>query len=132
MKSQADSTNGVRTYKDLRIWQKGMHLTKAVYRLTARFPGAEKYGLASQMQRAAVSVPSNIAEGQARRGAKEFGQFLSLARGSLAELETQALLSVELGYTMAAEVEPITDEIVEIQKMVGGIQRKLLSTVVSD
>ena len=71
-------------------------------------------------------MPSNIAEGHARRGVRELGQFLSLAQGSLAQLETQALLSVDLGYAVATDVEPVTDEIVEIQKMVGAIQRKLL------
>ncbi|MGB2639026.1 MAG: four helix bundle protein, partial [Candidatus Acidiferrum sp.] len=83
-------------YKDLLVWQKGMHLAKLVYKLTTRFPSEERYGLTSQMRRAAVSVPSNIAEGQARRGTNEFLQFLSIAEGSLAELDTQLSLSVEL------------------------------------
>jgi four helix bundle protein len=130
--SQDDSTTKVRTYKDLHIWHKGMRLTKAAYELTRAFPAEEKYGLALQIRRAAVSVPSNIAEGQARRGAKEFGKFLSVARGSLAELETQVLLSIDLGYARALDVAPITIEIVEIQKMVGAIQRKLLKAAVSD
>jgi four helix bundle protein len=112
-------------YKDLQIWQKGMRLTKEIYRLTARFPTEERYGLASQMRRAAVSIPSNIAEGQARRGTKEFVQFLSLASGSLAELDTQLLLSVDLGYTQRTDATPPAAEITEIQKMIAAIQRKL-------
>src|ERR1700679_2800058 len=100
-----------RHYKELLIWKKGMELTSAVYRLTARFPAEEKYGLASQMKRAAVSVPSNIAEGQARHGTGEFLQFLSHASGSLAELETQLLLSIDLGYCARSDVSSIEREI---------------------
>jgi four helix bundle protein len=112
-------------FRDLLIWQRSMRLTKRLYQLTAGFPTVEKYGLAAQMRRPAVSVPSNIAEGQARRGVKEFGQFLSLAQGSLAELETQVLLSVDLGYSRSVDVAPVTAEIAEVQRMVGAIQRKL-------
>lgn len=83
-------------YKDLLVWQKGMSLAKGVYGLTARFPADERFGLISQMRRAAVSVPSNIAEEQARHGTREFLQFLSHASGSLAELETQLLLSLDM------------------------------------
>jgi four helix bundle protein len=112
-------------YKDLKIWQKGMRLTKLVYQLTARFPADERFGLTSQMRRAAVSVPSNIAEGQARQGTREFLQFLSHASGSLAELDTQLLLSVDLGYCLETETNSITGEISEIQKMLAAIRRKL-------
>jgi four helix bundle protein len=115
-----------RHYKDLKIWQKGMSLVKAVYVLTAKFPAAETYGLTSQMRRAAISVPSNIAEGQARHGTKEFLQFLSHASGSLAELETQLLLSIALGYCSPSDASSIVEgEIAEIQKMVAAIRRKL-------
>jgi four helix bundle protein len=114
-------------YKDLLVWQKGMNLAKLVYQLTMRFPAEERYGLTSQMRRAAVSVPSNIAEGQARRGTYEFLQFLSVAGGSLAELETQICLSVELGFTQQAEVEPALREIDELQKMLVALKRKLSS-----
>ena len=112
-------------FKDLVIWKKAMALTTRVYQLTARFPSEEKFGLTSQMRRAAVSVPSNIAEGQGRRGAGEFPQFLSLARGSLAELETQLVLSANLGFAEPLEIVPLTSDILEIQKMIAGIQRKL-------
>jgi four helix bundle protein len=112
-------------YKDLQIWQKGMRLTKVIYQLTRGFPTEERYGLASQMRRAAVSIPSNIAEGQARRGTKEFVQFLSVASGSLAELDTQLLLSMDLGYTQRTDATAAATEITEIQKMIAAIQRKL-------
>jgi four helix bundle protein len=116
-------------YKDLKIWQRGMGLTKTIYRLTAGFPSEEKFGLASQMRRAAVSIPSNIAEGQARRGTREFVQFLSLASGSLAELETQLLLSLDLGYAQRTDVASTGTEIAEIQKMIAAIQRKLAASL---
>lgn len=87
-----------RTHEGLQVWQEGMALAKDVYAVTASFPKEEMYGLTSQMRRAAVSVPSNIAEGAARGSKKEFLQFLVIARGSLMELETQILLSKDLGF----------------------------------
>lgn len=114
-------------YKDLLIWQKGMNLTKLVYKLTLRLPSEERYGLTSQMRRAAVSVPSNIAEGQARRGTAEFLQFLSVAEGSLAELETQLLLSIELNFCNHLDVAPALQEMDELQKMIVALKRRLSS-----
>ena len=114
-----------RHYKELIIWQKGMDLAKAVYQLTASFPSEEKFGLASQMRRAAVSVPSNIAEGQARHGRREFLQFLSHASGSLAELETQLLLAENLGYHNHDRAAGIAKNIEELQRMLAAIRRKL-------
>jgi four helix bundle protein len=102
-----------------------MRLAKAVYLLTEKFPNQERFGMVSQMRRAAVSVPSNIAEGQARHGTREFLQFLSHASGSLAELETQLLLSIELGHCGPSDVSLIEKEIAEIQKMLAAIRRKL-------
>jgi len=87
-----------RAHHDLQVWQLGMRLVKDIYAMTRTFPDSERFGLSSQMQRAAVSIPSNIAEGAARTGDKEFLQFLSIARGSLSELETQVMISKELGY----------------------------------
>ncbi len=112
-------------YKDLQIWQKGLTLANDVYRLTAYFPEEEKYVLARQMRRAAVSIPSNIAEGQARRSTKEFRHFLSNASGSLAELETQLLLALELGHSTSSIIDPTLGEIWELQKMISAMQRKL-------
>jgi four helix bundle protein len=114
-------------YKDLLIWQRGMGLAKLVYQLTSRFPAEERYGLTSQLRRAAVSVPSNIAEGQARRGTNEFLQFLSIAEGSLAEVETQLILSVELSFSKKTDVDPALQEIDELQKMIVALKRKLSS-----
>jgi four helix bundle protein len=115
----------VRHYKELRIWQKGMTESKAVYELTSDFRVDERFGLTAQMRRAAVSVPSNIAEGQARHGTREFLQFLSHASGSLAELETQLLLSADLRYCGPSDTNSILEEIGELQKMLAAIKRKL-------
>ena len=112
-------------YKELIVWQKEMLLAKSVYELTARFPTDERFGLVSQMRRAAVSVPSNIAEGQARQGTREFLQFLSHASGSLAELETQLLLSVDMKYCAKNEVDEVANLIGELQKMIAGLRRTL-------
>jgi four helix bundle protein len=116
-------------YKELLVWQKGMLLAKGVYGLTAKFPADERFGLVSQMRRAAVSVPSNIAEGQARQGTREFLQFLSHASGSLAELETQILLSVEMKYCAQIDVEGIAGLISELQKMIAALRRTLDSSL---
>jgi len=116
-----------RHYKDLLVWQKGMVLVKNVYQLTQKFPAAEKFGLVSQLRRASVSVPSNIAEGQARQGTKEFLQFLSHAEGSLAEVETQVLVSIDLAFCTKVEAEPSLNEIDQLQKMLGALRRKLSS-----
>ena len=124
----ADGQAKPKHYKELLVWQKGMNLAKLVYKLTMRFPAEERYGLTSQLRRAAISVPSNIAEGQARKGTSEFLQFLSIAEGSLAELDTQLLLSVELGFAQQADVDPALKEIDELlQKMLVALKRKLSS-----
>ena len=88
----------VKSYRDLEVWQLGLDLVETVYRCTAEFPKSEIFGLTAQMRRAAVSIPSNIAEGQARSSSKEFLHFLSIALGSLAELATQLELANRLGY----------------------------------
>ena len=117
----------VKHFKELQIWQKAMVLTKMIYRLTEKFPEREKFGLISQMRRAAVSVPSNIAEGQARQGTREYLQFLSHAGGSLAELETQLLLSEDLGFAKREDTLRAGETIAELQKMLAAIRRKLSS-----
>jgi four helix bundle protein len=86
----------MKSYRDLVVWQRSFDLAKNVYRLTAKLPTSEKYGLSSQAQRAAVSIPSNLAEGQQRNSKKEFMQFISIARGSAAELMTQLELIQDL------------------------------------
>jgi four helix bundle protein len=85
-------------HKDLDVWKKGMELVERVYSMSRAFPDSERYGLTSQIRRAAVSIPSNIAEGAARKSDKELLQFLSIAIGSLAELETQYLIAIRLGF----------------------------------
>ena len=120
-----NSPNKAKHYKELLVWQKGMLLAKDVYGLTAKFPTDERFGLVSQMRRAAISVPSNIAEGQARHGTREFLQFLSHASGSLAELETQVLLSVEMKYCASKDVQEIAGLINELQKMIVALRRSL-------
>jgi len=90
-----------KSYRDLVVWQKAMDLVTAIYRITAQFPREEMYGLTSQLRRAAVSIPSNIAEGQGRHGVLEFRHFLRQSCGSLMELETQTLIAERLGYIPA-------------------------------
>lgn len=114
-----------RHYKELVIWQRAMQLVQSIYRLTKTFPPDERYGLALQIRRAAVSIPSNIAEGQARRGTPEFVHFLGVASGSAAELETQLLLAIDLGYVQRTDAAKAEDEIAEIQRMATAIQKKL-------
>jgi four helix bundle protein len=112
-------------YKDLVVWQKGISLAKAIYRLTAKFPGEEKFGLVSQMRRAVISIPSNIAEGQARHTTGEFIQFISHAEGSTAELETQVILSIELGFAEATSMKAVFILLDDIRRMLNGLRRKL-------
>ena len=123
-----DATGGIKSYRDLLVWQRGMGLAKRIYRMTKTFPGDERFGLTSQMRRSAVSVPSNIAEGQARRSTKEFLQFLSHAEGSVAELDTQLILSTQLGYCNPQEVEDASALISELQKMLGSLRYKLAAS----
>ncbi|MBI2842346.1 MAG: four helix bundle protein [Armatimonadetes bacterium] len=88
----------IKSFRDLRVWQAGMDLVEEVYRLTKTFPSQELYGLASQIQRSAVSIPSNIAEGHTREHGKEYLNHISMAQGSLAELQTQLEIAARLGY----------------------------------
>jgi four helix bundle protein len=117
-------TNGkAQSYHDLIVWQKSIGLAKTIYKLTTEFPSEEKFGLISQMRRAAVSVPSNIAEGQARNTTGEFVQFISHAEGSLAELDTQLILAAELGFLTSDKTKPCADSIEELRRMLNGLRR---------
>jgi carbamoyl-phosphate synthase large subunit len=116
-----------RHYRDLLIWQRSMLLAKLVYQLTAHFTPDERFGLVSSMRRTAVTIPTSIAKGQARYETRDFLQQLSYADGSLAELETQLLLSVELQLCVAAQVEELLKEVDELQRMLHAIARKLRS-----
>jgi four helix bundle protein len=115
------------SYKDLIVWQKAISLAKIIYQLTRTFPAEERFGLVSQMRRAAVSVPSNIAEGQARHTTGEFIQFLSHAEGSSAELDTQLILAVELRFCAKKDAIPAYEMIDEIRRMLNALRRKLVS-----
>ncbi len=108
-------------YQDLKVWQLSMDLVVRVYELTRDFPDRELYGLVSQMRRAAVSIPSNIAEGKGRTSNKELAHFLSNARGSICELETQILLSVRLGLVSEAKAKELLETLTEVARMVSGL-----------
>lgn len=104
-----------------------MELVEVIYRVTATFPSQEQFGLVSQMRRAAVSVPSNFAEGAARDGSREFVRFLSIARGSLSELDTQYQIAVRLGYTKPdpIQLEPLLER---TSKLISGLHKKMRET----
>lgn len=118
-------TTSAGNFKELVVWQKGMDIAKRVYLLTKDFPPEEKFGLVSQMRRAAVSIPSNIAEGQARNTTGEFVQFISHAEGSLAELETQVRLATELKFCSVEGAAPLLTLLDEERKMLNSLRRKL-------
>ena len=112
----------VSTHKDLNVWKKAMDLAAQVYSLTAKFPKEELYGLTSQIRRSAVSIPSNIAEGAARHSRKEFIQFLHIASGSVAELETQLLLAIRMGFSSS---DSFIFHVEEVRKLLLGLRRSL-------
>ena len=112
-----------RKHHDLKAWQEAMQLVKDVYAVTTSFPKEESYGLTSQIRRAAVSIPSNIAEGAARTGTKEFLRFLSVARGSLSELETQLILAKELNF-MKSNIE-LFKRLNSVFGLIGGLMNSL-------
>ena len=117
----------IKDYRDLLVWQKGIELAKLIYSMTRTFPPDEKFGLVSQMRRAAVSISSNIAEGQARNTTGEFVQFLCHAGGSLAELDTQLRISSELGFISEDQRKLALSRIVEVQKMLRRLRAKLIT-----
>jgi four helix bundle protein len=112
-------------YRDLVVWQKGIAIAKEIYLLTKQLPADEKFGLVSQMRRAAVSVPSNIAEGQARHTTGEFIQFISHSEGSVAELDTQLTLCQDLGLLTQEEITAAANLLEELRRMLNGLRRKL-------
>ncbi len=111
-------------HEGLEVWRCAMDLVEQVYRLTGGFPNSEQYGLTSQMRRAAVSIPSNVAEGAGRSGSREFAHFLSMARGSLSELDTQHQIALRLGYVRSdtAEVDALMDR---VGKLLSGLLKKM-------
>jgi four helix bundle protein len=114
-----------RSYRDLDVWQKSMKLAVAVYKTTADFPKHELYGLSSQMRRAAVSVPANIAEGRGRWYRGEFAHHCAIARGSLMELDTYLELAIELGYLRKQSVAPALELVEELGRMLTALIRAL-------
>lgn len=115
----------VKSYRELETWQMAMQLVAEVYRVSKAFPKEELYGLTNQLRRAVVSVPSNIAEGQGRDSTKEFLHHLSIARGSLYEVETQLLIAQQLGYLSTAEAEKLTTISTSVARLLNGLARSL-------
>jgi four helix bundle protein len=111
------------TYKDLKVWQTAMDMVASVYRSTKSFPKEETYGLTIQIRRAAVSVASNIAEGKGRSSDKELLQFLSHARGSLFEVETQIAIAQHLGYMSESESDALTSQAAEVGRLLNGLMK---------
>lgn len=114
-----------RPHYELNIWQKSMQLVKDIYAITHKFPKTEIYGLTSQMRRSAISIPSNIAEGAARKSKAEFLQFLNIAQGSLSELDTQLELSKMLGFIESKEHSVLSVELNTIFKLLSGLIRSI-------
>ncbi len=113
----------IESFEDLKVWQNSMLLAKMVYKASSGFPKEEIYSLTSQIRRAAISIPSNIAEGHARNGTGEYIHFISIAVGSLAELKTQILLARELGYL--TDITELLDSIITLDKMLKSLSRSL-------
>jgi len=115
----------MKTHKDLVVWQKAIDLVVYVYKITASFPDNEKFGITNQIRRSVVSIPSNIAEGAARNSDKEFLHFLSISLGSLAELETQLIISNKLKYISDSILETCNIELTSIRKMILGLKKSI-------
>ena len=115
----------IRSHRDLIVWQKAMDLVTAVYRSTEDFPKTELYGLTSQIRRSAASIPANIAEGQGRRLAGEFMQFLANARGSLLELDTHLEIALRLGMLSKESHSTTMEQLIEVRKLLNGLMRSI-------
>jgi four helix bundle protein len=111
------------TYRDLKIWQAAMEMVRDVYRLTREFPREETYGLTIQLRRAAVSIPSNIAEGKGRSSDKELLHFLSNAKGSLFEVETQVMIAESLGYLTHSQGEGLLSQTAQLGRLLNGLMK---------
>ena len=111
----------IKTHKDLDVWKKSVSLVTLIYEKTKGFPKDELYGLTNQIRRSAVSIPSNIAEGSARKGNKEFAQFLYIGLGSLSELETQLIIATNLKYISSEKSEIIMNDLNDIRRMLVGL-----------
>ncbi len=120
--------NDYKSYKDLKIWIRGVELCTQIYKVTQKFPKKETYSLTDQIRRCSVSYPSNIAEGYSRKSTNDYIRFLRIAHGSLAELETQIIISKKQKYIDENIYKNISDEILELMKMTNGLIKKLLYT----
>lgn len=116
----------IRSFRDLRVWQAGMDLVEGVYRLTELFPKYEVYGLTSQMQRASISVPSNIAEGHTREHRKEYLHHLSIAQASLAELETYLEIARRLGYCSSQQLGQLFEQVASLGRQLYALRNALM------
>ena len=128
---RVDGSNGAGRksgFQELIAWQKAMALVTGVYRETGNWPREELYGLTSQVRRAAVSIPSNLAEGHGRTGPREFAHHVSVAYGSLCELETQVLIAEQLGYCNFDTSERLTAQMMEVRRLIRGLLRSLRGT----
>ncbi len=123
-KEKRDMDNAARTYRNLEAWQRGMEIVVAAYRVVGKLPPPEKYGLSSQMRRAAVSVPSNIAEGHERRD-RGYLYHLRIALGSVAELETQIEAAVRLGFLARRDVDPLVTQLATEARLLHGLRRSV-------
>ncbi len=119
------STTTIRSYRDLEAWQYALKVTKQVYQLTRSFPDDEKFGLTNQARRAAVSIPSNIAEGYGRGRTADYLRFLGIARGSLFELETQMLIGLELNYLEESSYKSFEEVSTSCSRLLAGLIRSL-------
>jgi four helix bundle protein len=119
----------IKSHRDLIVWQKAMDLVVATYRACKSYPKDETYGLISQTRREAVSIPANIAEGQGRRSAKEFEQFLANARGSLLELDTHLELAVRLEYMNPARYSALHSQLDEVGRLLNGLMRSISTNI---
>ena len=112
-------------YKNLHIWQDGIKLARRIYEITSKFPANEKYGIVSQMTRAAVSIPSNIAEGSGRNGNKEFANFLNIAIGSIFELHTQIVICEQIGYIDAETLKELETQTFTLQQQISAYKQRI-------
>ena len=117
----------MKSYRELKVWQTGIEIAHEVYRLAERLPHVERFGLVSQMKRAAISIPANIAHGHERETTNEFLHCISSAFGSIAELETHCYLAVRLGYVGMADCQGLLDQLDEQGKMLRGLQKALFA-----
>jgi len=122
----ANSTDTrIKSYRDLDAWQLAMKVVVEIYRVTKAFPADEKFGLTAQLRRAAVSTPSNIAEGHNRLGPGEFRRFVSIARGSVGEVDTQIAVALALGFIVADEIKPLSSQLDRLSRMLFALYRSL-------